>query len=140
MFRLLMAFAWPMLVIWAALQVGHSLQVIDPAKVIVRDKAACEALQIPYDTSCRVVGRVEANLDGTWWLQPRDAGDIYIRLPEGSFPYLYNPDDYHIRGGKPATIALVVVTALLTLLGPLTSWRIQARRAKRAAGRGEANG
>ncbi len=86
MFRLLMAFVWPMLVIWAALQVGHSLQVIDPAKVIVRDKAACEALQIPYDTSCRVVGRVEANLDGTWWLQPRDAGDIYIRLPEGSFP------------------------------------------------------
>lgn len=137
MFRLLMAFVWPMLVIWAALQVGHSLQVIDPAKVIVRDKAACEALQIPYDTSCRVVGRVEANLDGTWWLQPRDAGDIYIRLPEGSFPYLYSPDDYHIRGGKPATIALVVVTALLSLLGPLISWRIQARRAKRAPGRGE---
>ncbi|WP_199866746.1 hypothetical protein [Pseudomonas aeruginosa] len=73
----------------------------------------------------------------TWWLQPRDAGDIYIRLPEGSFPYLYSPDDYHIRGGKPATIALVVVTALLTLLGPLISWRIQARRAKRAPGRGE---
>lgn len=94
-------------------------------------------MQIPYDTSCRVVGRVEANLDGTWWLQPRDAGDIYIRLPEGSFPYLYSPDDYHIRGGKPATIALVVVTALLSLLGPLISWRIQAHRAKRAPGCGE---
>ncbi|HFL2868664.1 TPA: hypothetical protein ACGWVL_003038 [Pseudomonas aeruginosa] len=131
MFRLLMAFAWPMLVIWAALQVGHSLQVIDTAKVIVRDKAACQALQVPYDTSCRVVGRMEAKFDGSWWLQPKDAGGIYIRLPEGSLPYSYSPDDYHIRGGKPASIALVVVTALLMLLGPLISWRLQARRVKR---------
>ncbi|MBM3105525.1 hypothetical protein IIE18_10275 [Pseudomonas sp. V1] len=128
MIRTLLVIAWPLLIIWAAIRVGYSLQVIDPAKVIVHDKVACEALHLPFDGSCRVSGRMEANLDGTWWIQPRDAGAIHIRLPEGSFPYLYNPNDYHIRGGTPAAVALVAGTVALFLLSPAFAWRSRKRK------------
>lgn len=124
--------AWPLLVIWAAIKIGHSLEIIDSAKVVVRDKAACEALQVSFDKSCQVEGRMEGRLDGTWWLQPKDAGAIFLHLPADAFPFYsrYDPKDYHIRGGMPSAIVLVTLTVILSLLGPVLSWRSRRKLAK----------
>ncbi|QIE91663.1 low affinity iron permease family protein (plasmid) [Pseudomonas nitroreducens] len=118
-----MAVAWPLLVVWGGIQVAKSLQVYEKAQVMVLDKEACVALQLPFDDGCRVEGRLEANLDHSWWLQPNGTGSVFIRLPPGAFPFSYSPDDYRITGGKPAVIALVGVTVVLALFGPFFSWR-----------------
>ncbi|HHX6290015.1 TPA: hypothetical protein ACVGJS_003601 [Pseudomonas aeruginosa] len=128
-FGLVIAVAWPLLVVWGGIQVAQSLQVYEKAQVMVLDKEACVALQLPFDDGCRVEGRLEANLDHSWWLQPNGSGSVYIRLPAGAFPFSYSPDDYRISGGKAAMIALVVVTAILALFGPFFTWR---RRKKSA--------
>ncbi|HGN1515723.1 MULTISPECIES: hypothetical protein [Pseudomonas] len=120
---LVIAVAWPLLVVWGGIQVAKSLQVYEKAQVMVLDKEACVALQLPFDDGCRVEGRLEANLDHSWWLQPNGTGSVFIRLPPGAFPFSYSPDDYRITGGKPAVIALVGVTVVLALFGPFFSWR-----------------
>lgn len=120
---LVIAVAWPLLVVWGGIQVAKSLQVYEKAQVMVLDKEACVALQLPFDDGCRVEGRLEANLDHSWWLQPNGTGSVFIRLPPAAFPFSYSPDDYRITGGKPAVIALVGVTVVLALFGPFFSWR-----------------
>lgn len=120
---LVIAVAWPLLVVWGGIQVAKSLQVYEKAQVMVLDKEACVALQLPFDDGCRVEGRLEANLDHSWWLQPNGTGSVFIRLPPGAFPFSYSPDDYRITSGKPAVIALVGVTVVLALFGPFFSWR-----------------
>jgi hypothetical protein len=120
---LVIAIAWPLIVVWGGIQVAQSLQVYEKARVMVLDEGACAALQLPFADGCRVEGRLEASLDHSWWLQPNGSGAVYIRLPAGAFPFSYSPNDYRITGGKPAMIVLVAVTAILALLGPFFTWR-----------------
>lgn len=122
-FGLVISIAWPLLVVWGGMQVAQSLQVYEKARVMVLDKGACAALHLPFTDGCRVEGRLEANLDHSWWLQPNGTGSVFIRLPPGAFPFSYSPDDYRLTGGKPAAVALLGVTAILALFGPFFTWR-----------------
>lgn len=120
---MVVSIAWPLLVVWGGIQVAKSLQVYEKAQVMIHDKGACATMQLPSDGGCRVEGRLEANIDHSWWLQPNGAGSVFIRVPAGSFPFMYSPDDYRITGGRPAVVALIGVTAILSLFGPFFTWR-----------------
>ncbi len=122
---------WPLLVVWCAAEVGKTLQVYDNALVLVKDKGACEVLNLPAEDGCRVKGRLEMNLDRSWSLQPNSLGSVYIRMPQDTFPFSYSVDDYHIKGGKPAIGALVLVTLALSLLSPFLIWRGRKKSAPR---------
>ena len=69
-FAMAFALVKPFLVVWRTIEVGKSLLVYDGAIVLVEDKEACEALNPPAEDGCRVKGRLEANINHTWRLQP----------------------------------------------------------------------
>ncbi|MBC2383778.1 MULTISPECIES: hypothetical protein [Pseudomonas] len=133
MFNFIISITWQVLVFWVATKIGFSMQVIDSATVFVKQTEICQYLQIPVQEGhCRVVGRVEGNLGGTWTVTPRPELPVTFELPPGEWPLMYNSDDWHMVGGTPAVAGLTVVAIFFAGIGVWGSFWVKRRQLRRS--------
>ena len=134
MFNFIISITWQVLVFWVATKIGFSMQVIDSATVFVKQTEICQYLQIPVQEGhCRVVGRVEGNFGGTWTVTPRSELPVTFELPPGEWPLMYNSDDWHMVGGKPAGAGLAIGAVLFAGMGIWGSFWMQRRKIRKCS-------
>lgn len=114
MFSFIKYTAIQLAIVWGALQIGFSMQVIDVAKVALKDTAVCDVFEVPVkDGFCRLTGRLEGNIDRTWSITPIGS-ETSLNLSPDEGPLLYNVKDWHMEGGSLGTYGLVGLTLLLS--------------------------
>lgn len=112
---LICALAWQFLVVWAAMRIGFSLQVIDSMRIPVRDSSVCQLIGQPIaDGACILTGRAVARLDGTWTVT--SLTEETVTLSNITSGFLYDPAQWHMLGGWIASAALIIVATVLMLL------------------------
>ncbi|CAD0264226.1 hypothetical protein DENIT_20115 [Pseudomonas veronii] len=132
MINFLVGLAWQALVLWAAIQVCFSMQVIDTATVFVNQAELCELFEEPVTNGgCRVTGRLEGTIRSTWTLSPAPDHSFEIELPDRSLGMIYNPQDWHMVGGATAVTGLVALTLTLSGLGIWGGFVATKRRIRR---------
>lgn len=132
--KLLLYLSWQMLVLWGAINVGFGLQVIEKADVLISDEGLCLMLDQPSSNgSCRYSARAEGNFDRTWTYTALDGSGASITR-EGFGPMLYDPKEWHLKGGVLAGTALCLLAFMLSVL-PLGVglWRRSRRNGHAAA-------
>ncbi|MBW9240750.1 MULTISPECIES: hypothetical protein [Pseudomonas] len=133
MLNFILSISWQVMVFWVATQIGFSMQVIDSATVFVKQPELCHYLQIPVqDGHCRVVGRVEGNLGGTWTVTPNPELPVTFELPAGEGPLMYKSDDWHMVGGTPAVAGLTAVTIFFAGIGVWGSFWVKRWQVRRS--------
>lgn len=125
MSRFLCFIGWQLFVLWLAIGIGFSLQVIDKTIVLATDADVCrQAGVVQSNGHCRFTARAEGNFDKTWTFTPAGEAGHAITV-DGLRPTLYQPNDWHMTGGAFSGIALTLLALVLSGFPPgVELWRI----------------
>lgn len=128
--KFLLSLGWQLFVIWLALGIGSSLQVIDEVKLSIRDPHICALASAPMtDGLCRFTATAEGNFDGSWTFTPTTPYAAAFRLPAAS-QKIYDSNDWHMKGGALGPYGLIIAMILLALIPVGIQYRT--RRPKRS--------
>lgn len=114
--KFLLSLGWQLFVVWLALGIGSSLQVIDEVTVGVRDAYVCTSALAPMnDGHCRITAKAHGNFDGSWTFVAKNPIAKEFTLPAHT-QKVYNPDAWHMKGGALGSYCLIIVALLLALI------------------------
>nr|WP_314565954.1 hypothetical protein [uncultured Pseudomonas sp.] len=122
--RFLLSIVWTAMCLAFFMRLGFALQIMDPVDVFL-DKERCAVVKSYGASSCKVRGRAEGNLDGTWTITLPEP-PLTIQMPDG--PMAYQQPHWRLQGGNLTGVGLFAGLAISSLAG---NYLITRRRPER---------
>ncbi|NMZ66918.1 hypothetical protein HBN99_21595 [Pseudomonas oryzihabitans] len=111
--RFLLSIVWTAMCLAFFMRLGFALQIMDPVNVFL-DKDRCAVVKSYGSSSCKVRGRAEGNLDGTWTITLPEP-PLTIQMPEG--PMAYQNPHWRLQGGNLTGVGLFAGLVISSLAG-----------------------